>query len=83
MKKIPVQFKICWSICICVTSLMKGSTVVSCIISFLLIDRFMPTNGSVRERIVTFIEYKAEEVAELEDWNQKFWELSWLEEWLC
>ena len=54
----------------CVKNLMKGLSVSSCISMLLLVDRYMPHDADLREKVKVFIVCKAEEVVELEEWNQ-------------
>jgi len=54
----------------CVKNLMEGLTVSSCISTLILVDRYMPHDGDFREKVIVFIVCKAEEVVELEEWNQ-------------
>ena len=54
----------------CMENLLEGLTVPSCISTFVMVDRFLPHGGEVREKVVMFMKCKADEIVDLEDCGQ-------------
>jgi len=50
----------------CMQNLVESLDVPSCISTFILVDRFLPHGGEVREKVVKFMMCKAAEVVDLE-----------------
>merc|ERR1712096_274602 len=48
-------------------NLLDSLDVSSCISTFIMVDRFFPHGGEVREKVVMFLKCKAEEIVDLED----------------
>ena len=54
----------------CLKNLVGSLEVASCISTFILVDRYQPHNGSLREMVIKFIKCKATEVVIEEDCNK-------------
>ena len=54
----------------CVKNMMERLDVSSSIPILILVDRYLPHSDNTREKVITFIECKVEEVVELEAWDQ-------------
>jgi len=51
----------------CIQNLLECLDVPSCISTFIMVDRFLPHGGEVREKVVMFMKCKAAEIVDLED----------------
>eukprot|EP00092_Neocalanus_flemingeri_P059730 GFUD01071490.1.p1 GENE.GFUD01071490.1~~GFUD01071490.1.p1 ORF type:complete len:372 (+),score=93.14 GFUD01071490.1:52-1167(+) len=54
----------------CVENLLASLDVLSCISTFILMDRFLPRDVMVREKVTTFMKCKGEEVIETDEWEK-------------
>jgi len=54
----------------CVENLLASLDVSSCISTFVMMDRFLPHDKKVREKLTMFMKCKAEEVIESEEWER-------------
>ena len=54
----------------CVENLLESLDVRSCISTFIMVDRYFPQGGELRENVVLFMKCKAEEVVDMKDWDK-------------
>ena len=54
----------------CLKNIVDNLDVSSCISTFMLVDRYMPQDLNLREVVIMFMQCKAIEVVELEDWDK-------------
>eukprot|EP00092_Neocalanus_flemingeri_P021033 GFUD01022787.1.p1 GENE.GFUD01022787.1~~GFUD01022787.1.p1 ORF type:complete len:375 (-),score=78.34 GFUD01022787.1:99-1223(-) len=54
----------------CAESILASLDVPSCISTFIMMDRFLPQDVRVRERLIMFMKCKAVEVIETDDWEK-------------
>jgi len=54
----------------CVKNRLERLDVRSCISTFIMVDRYLPQGGELRENVVLFMKCKAEEVLEMKDWDK-------------
>ena len=52
----------------CLKNLVESLDVSSCISTLVLVDRYLPQDQNMREMVITFMQCKAMEVVEEEDW---------------
>ena len=53
----------------CLKSLMDRLDVSSCISTFIMADRYMPSRGDLKEIVIKYMKCKVEQVVALEDWK--------------
>ena len=54
----------------CLKNIVDNLDVSSCISTFMLVDRYMPQDLNLREVVIMFMQCKAIEVVEVEDWDK-------------
>jgi len=54
----------------CLKNIVDNLDVSSCISTFMLVDRYMPQDLNIREVVIKFLQCKATEVVEVEDWDK-------------
>ena len=55
---------------VCLKSLVDRLDVSSCISTFIMADRYMPSRGDMKEIVIKYMKCKVEEVVALEDWKK-------------
>jgi len=54
----------------CLKNIVDNLDVSSCISTFMLVDRYVPQDLGIREVVIRFMQCKATEVVEVEDWDK-------------